>query len=195
MKPLFINLLIVLLSFPLTAQQETLVNGKIESGWYGGFFTKVGQLNGGTGVFMGGQGAWIINHKFGIGAKGYGIVNEVEADGLQNAKLEFGCYGGLIEYIISSDKLVHLTIQSMIGGGDVRYSIINYQNPQPEINYSGDGFFVMEPGIDLILNINKNFRLGAGVAYRLVSGVEYESLSNSDLNGVSAEILIKFGVF
>jgi hypothetical protein len=105
MKKIFI--LFILSSNILFAQEKTLFNGDFESGGYGGFFTKIGAINGGTGVFIGGQGAWIINHRFGLGAKGYGLVNEVTIEGQQNTKLKFGCWGGLLEYIIASDKLLH----------------------------------------------------------------------------------------
>jgi hypothetical protein len=197
MKKLIVLLLLLLSPSLLLAQEKTLFSGNIESGGYGGFFTKIGQINGGTGVFIGGQGAWIINHSFGIGAKGYGLVNEVAIEGQQNTKLKFGCWGGLLEYIISSDKLLHLNIHAMIGAGGVRYDIIDYQDQTPTnpINYSDDGLFVLEPGLDLILNVNKKFRIGIGAAYRVVSGVSYESLSNSDLSGISGQVVLKFGVF
>jgi len=195
MKKIVNLLLIVLLSFSVMAQEETLSSGKVEHGGYGAIFTQVGQINGKTGVFMGGQGAWLINHRIGIGGKGYALINPLEVNGEDNVKLEFGCWGGLIEYVIASDKLLHGNIHCMIGGGGVRYAIIDYNDPHPDIDYSEDGVFVMEPGADLILNIAKNFRLGIGVSYRIVSGVSYADLSNSDLNGFSGRIILKFGAF
>ena len=195
MKNLIMILLVLFLSYPLMAQEETLLSGEIESGGYGGPLLKIGQINGETGIFMGGQGGWIINHRLVLGGKGYGLVNDVKVEGSENLKLEFGCGGALLEYIIASNRLVHLSIQSMIGAGGVRYAVIDYEDDHDDIDYSDDSFFVLEPGINLILNVNKNFRIGAGVTYRYVNGVEYEGLSNSDLNGVSAQVLLKFGVF
>ena len=84
MKNLIIILLAVLLSYPAMAQDETLVSGKTESGGYGGPLCKMGQINGETGIFVGGQGGWIINHRFVLGGTGYGLVNDVEIEGLQN---------------------------------------------------------------------------------------------------------------
>jgi len=155
-----------------------------------------GQINGQTGIFVGGQGGWIINHTFVLGGRGYGLVNEVDVEGLQNIKLEFGCGGALLEYIIASDKLLHLGIQCMIGAGGVRHAVKDYTQDHDDIDYSSDdAFFVLEPGINLVLNITKYFRLSAGAEYRYVNGVEYEDLSDSDLSGVSVQILFKFGVF
>jgi hypothetical protein len=55
--------------------------------------------------------------------------------------------------------------------------------------------FVIEPGIDAEINIHKNFRIGLGVYYRIVSGVDYADLTNTDLNGISGQITLKFGAF
>lgn len=195
MKNLILILLVVLFSSPGIAQEQALLSGNIESGGYGAFFTKIGQINGEMGIFMGGQGAWIINHRIGIGGKAYGIINAAKIEGMENVKLDFGCWGGLLEYIVASDALIHLNIHSMIGGGVVRYDVINYQDDHPEIDYSEDGFFVVEPGIDAVLNINQKFRIGVGVTYRIVSGVDYEDLTDTDLNGISGHIILKFGAF
>jgi len=144
---------------------------------------------------LGGQAAWIINHRVGLGGKGYFLVNEVKAKELQNIKLEFGCWGGLVEYIIASDKRVHANINIMIGAGAVRYAVIDYQDDHSDIDHSDDGFFAMEPAVDLVLNVHKNIRIGIGAAYRIVNRVDYMDLSNSDLNGFSGEIVLMFGAF
>jgi len=103
--------------------------------------------------------------------------------------------GALLEYIISSDKLIHFSIQTLIGAGGVRYQIKDYDEDNDEVNYTDDAIFVMEPGINVFLNVNINFRIGAGLTYRYVNGVDYKNLTNSDLSGVSAQILFKFGEF
>ena len=149
------NILILFLFFStaniVLAQEETLLSGDIESGGYGALITKIGPIKGTTAVFMGAQAGWIINHRIGLGAKGYGMINVVEEQSLQNVKLEFGCWGGLLEYIIASDKLLHVNINTLIGAGTIKYSVIDYQDPSSPFSYSDDGFFVLEPGaIDYI---------------------------------------------
>ena len=196
MKNLIIILLVVILSYPTMAQDETLISGEVESGGYGAPIFKVGQITGTTGIFVGGQGGWIINHSFVLGGKGYGLANNVDIEGSQNLKLDFGCGGVLLEYIFSSEKLLHVGINTMIGAGGVCYAEKDYSNDyEKEVDYNSSSFFVLEPGINLDINVSSYFRIGAGVTYRYVSGVEYENLSNSDLSGVSAQILFKFGVF
>jgi hypothetical protein len=195
MKNLIIMLLVVILSYPAMAQDETLISGEVESGGYGAPIFKVGQINGTTGVFVGGQGGWIINHSFVLGGKGYGLANNVDIEGSQNLKLEFGCGGVLLEYIFSSDKLLHVGLNAMIGAGGARYVVKDYTNGYDDVNYTSSSFFVLEPGINLVLNVSSYFRIGAGATYRYVSGVEYEGLSNSNLSGATGEIVFKFGSF
>ena len=99
MKKLAIIISVALLSTTLMAQEKTLLGSEVSHGGYGAFFTKVGQVTGGTGVYIGGQGAWMINHRLGIGGKGYGIVNELAVPDLENIKLEFGCWGACLRLV------------------------------------------------------------------------------------------------
>jgi hypothetical protein len=195
MKKLSVLIVSALLSLTVMAQEKTLLNSELHNGGYGAFFTKIGVINGSTGVFMGGQGSWIINHKLAIGGKGYALISPLEVSGLNNVKMEFGCWGGLIEYIIASDKLIHLNVNTMIGAGGVRYSVKDYRYDHNQVDYTEDGVFVIEPGLDAELNIHKNFRIGLGVNYRMVSNVDYADLTDSDLSGFSAQITFKFGAF
>ena len=195
MKRLTVIMVAILLSVTVFAQEKTFFNGEMHNGGYGAFFTKAGTINGKTGVFMGGQGTWLINHKIGLGGKGYALISPFDVSGLDNIKMEFGCWGGVFEYVIASDQLIHVNINTMIGAGGVRYSVKNYQNDHSPIDYSEDAVFVVEPGIDAEFNIHKNFRIGIGAYYRFVSNVEYADLSNKDLSGFSAQLTLKFGAF
>ena len=195
MKKLALLITTVLLTLTATAQEETLLGGELSNGGYGAFLTKLGSINGSTGVYMGGQGAWVINHKLSIGGKGYALISPLEVPDLDNIKLEFGCWGGLFEYTIASDRLIHLNISTMIGAGGVRYSVKDYQYDHSPIDFSEDAVFVMEPGIDAEINIHKNFRIGLGLYYRYVTEIDYADLTSADLNGLSGQITFKFGKF
>jgi len=195
MKKLLLILFVVLFAYPLLAQEETVFSGKIESGGYGGPLMQTGQILDNTGFFLGGQGGWIINHRFVLGGKGYALINDIDIDGADNLILDFGCGGFMFEYIISSDKLVHYSIQSMIGFGGVRYDVKDASQDHDDLDYSEDGFFVLEPGGNIIVNLSKGLRLGAGASYRYVNGVDYGNLSNSDLSGASLHLFLKIGEF
>ena len=209
MKNFALILMIVLLSCPAIAQVKTLYNGEFESGWYGAPLFKVGQMDGKTGYFVGGQGGWIINHRFVLGGKGYMLVNPIEIEDLHNIVVGFGCGGVLVEYILASDKLFHFSIESMFGIGGVYNDIKVSERHHDPIDYTGDACFVLEPGINLMLNVTKNFRIGAGATYRFVNGADYdpgapyrhdngedfETISDSNLSGISAQFVLEFGVF
>ena len=209
MKYLVIFLLTVLSFDPITAQDETLFNDEIESGGYGGLICKIGQMNGNTGIFFGGQGGWIINHRLVLGGKGYILTHPMDIKNLQNISVGFACGGVLLEYIIASSKLLHFNIECMVGAGGVYNDVINYAQYHDPIDYTGDACLVLEPGLNLMLNVIKNFRIGVGATYRYVYGIDYdpgapyrniigndyENISDSDLSGVTVQIILKFGAF
>lgn len=118
-------------------------------------------------------------------------MEEISAD--KDLYLVFGYGGLLLEYIIASRKLVHFSVHSLIGAGGVSYREKDFDDG--DSNYDGDGFFVLEPGANLMLNVHKHVRIGVGGTYRYVSGVNYSGISNSDLSGVTAQLVFKFGSF
>lgn len=196
MKKYIILIFLAITSNLIIAQeQQTLVGTEIENGGYGALLFKVGSINSSTGFFVGTQGGWIINHKFVLGAMFNGLVNTVEIEGMENTKLRVDYGGVLLEYVFAPDNLIHFNVQSVIGGGGVYYEVIDYQNPSANVNYSPDSFFVWEPGANVIVNVTKNFRIGIGMTYRYVTGVQYENLSNSDLRGINGQFFLKFGKF
>ncbi len=178
------------------AQEETLIDGDIESGGFGGPALKITRINGEGAVLVGGRGGWIINHSFVLGGGGYGLANAISAKvpDLQNGfrHVDLG-YGGLeVEYIAASDRLVHLSFGLLVGGGGVRYKDENTM----EDHRSMDGFFVAEPSLTIDLNITRFFRLGAGASYRYVNGISSSGVtSDADLSGPSAMLILKFGKF
>ena len=116
---LLVAVFICVLSAPAFARDEVLVGGPIEHGG-GGPSLKVGPAMDKARFFIGGYGGWYINHTFMIGGGGYGLINEVKApvSGKQGEKLYFEMgYGGLVlEYVNKSHRLVHFTINTLLGG-------------------------------------------------------------------------------
>ena len=95
-----------------------------------------------------------------------------------------------MEYIHRSDNLIHWTIHTLLGGGSVALVEDNSNN-----RLESDNLFVVEPSLDVDLNITNWFRLGMGVSYRLVTGLDSDIVSNSDLSGVGGLLILKFGKF
>jgi hypothetical protein len=196
--------LLVMITLPGFAQdEETLLTGEITHGGFGGPVVKFTRFDGEFGVLVGGRGGWIINHSFSIGGGGYGLVNSIpgpaEVTSLTEPLLTVG-YGGFeMEYIRHSGKLVHSTVNLLIGGGGAGYhekmeEDWNFENDVHD-NPTWDSFFIVEPGIGVELNVSSFFRIDAGASYRFVSGIEKNDLTNADIGGPSAVLTFKFGKF
>lgn len=187
------------------AEESTLLGDlkDIESGGYGGPSVRFTQIDGEFSVMSGGEGAWIINHRYVLGGGGFGLANPgtiTEADATGDpitGKLEMGYGGGMVGVIIKSDALVHAAVDVLIGGGGMTTSGIA----------GDDVFFVVEPAAHAMLNVTSFFRFGVGVSYRFTRGAGYGGLEDPDkdpvygrlddsaLSGPSWGFVAKFGSF
>ena len=175
------------------ADEKTLLGDlkDVENGGYGGPAVRFTQINGDFAVLSGGQGGWIINHRFVLGGGGYGLANpgqvtEGDATGDPvSGELEMGYGGGMVGFIIASDALVHASVELLIGAGGM----------STNKHVKDDVFFVMEPAAHVMLNITDFFRMGAGVSYRYMHGATFGGLEDGDLDGASWGLVFKFGSF
>lgn len=227
MKRLAILTLVCLLAFAgETAAQDTLNarkqdemktvfgggDGKIDHGGYGALTFGYTTIDGESALLMGGRGGWLINHHFTLGLAGYGFFNNLEQ---QSDELEYkdymvaGGYGGLfLEAIIAPNYPVHLAIPLVIGAGGVSAydpSYWDYNSSSYYYDYNTSAFFVIEPGLEVELNIVKFFRLSLGANYRWTSNINLEysydvaeepyKLPTDILNGFTYHMTLKFGWF
>ncbi|MCK4252377.1 hypothetical protein KAX97_13090 [candidate division WOR-3 bacterium] len=177
---------------PKKKADETLISRKTTIGGFGGPVVKLSEMNDEFAVLVGGCGGLIINHAFIFGGGGYGLVNDIAVGGAPYPEYRFlnlGYGGLLLGYVNRSRRLVHLSIHSLIGGGGLCYRTGFYDN------WYSDAIFVIEPGIDLMMNITRHFRIGFGGSYRFINGVDLDGLSNDDVSGPSACLTFKFGKF
>ena len=172
------------LASPAPAPERTLISQGFESGGFGAAVVKFSQVDGEFALFVGGRGGWIINHTFVVGGGGYGLTNDIDTndDGVRD--LELG-YGGLeLEYVNSSDELIHFTAYLLIGGGGLSGTAVNEE-----------AVFVLEPALNGELNVTDYFRFHAGAGFRWVSGVDSPGVDGSDLSAFYAQVTLKFGTF
>ncbi len=195
LKKIMIGTMLFFFSMSLFGEyeEETLFQGEIAHGGFGGPVVKFTRVKDAFGMLVGGRGGWIVNHTLSLGGGGYGLVNEIAGPPTlpyRESRLGFG-YGGFeMEYIWHSGKLVHSTVMVLVGAGGVGY----YEGEDRE---NWDSFFIMEPSFQLELNVAPFFRIDLGAGYRFVTGVEKEKndLSNSDIGGPSLNLVFKFGRF
>jgi hypothetical protein len=192
---------LLLTALPALGQEETLVGGQdIEHGGYGALVVKSSKINNEFALLMGVRGGWIINHTFSLGLAGYGLVNNVHAlvQGPVGERFVNVGYGGLdLEFILDSDRLVHISFHSLIGAGGLgfRRAWDEDWNEGPFAAQHYNAFFIAEPAVNVDLNVTSWFRLSAGMSFRLISGVESSASSNHNLKGPSGMLTLRFGSF
>jgi len=116
---------------------------------------------------------------FGLGV--YGLVNSVKGSNTPTNDLsafDFW-YGGLtVDYTFFSDKLVHCSVNTLIGGGRVSPT-----------GHDSSNVFVATPGVSVMVNLTKQIEFGIGAGYRVVAGAD--SPSNSELSKPFASIFLR----
>jgi hypothetical protein len=177
-------------------------NGKSTHGGYGGLSINYSQIDGEDAILVGARGGWIINHGVMIGIGGYGFANDMNydktIDGYYDNYSLAGGYGGLIiEPIIGAKWPVHVTFPILIGAGGVALINNYYGEPNWDYYYSdeSDAFFVIEPGIEIEMNMVKFMRLAVGGYYRYTSDLYLSDTDSHVLDGFSVGLTMKFGKF
>lgn len=214
MKKTTITFCLLLLATCAFAQEEgemkTLFGngGAVSHGGYGGITTAYTNMDGRDAIMIGGRGAWLINHKIGIGLAGTGFLTESKVDAQLNGDRYqlAGGYGGLfLEYIVNPKSPVHVSFPLTIGAGGVSYLESNNSFSGNDFNTfeeDSQAFFVVEPGIEVELNLLRFMRIAFGASYRYTSDVSLNYSANNQaiigkdaLNGFSGGITLKFGKF
>lgn len=178
---------------------------KVSHGGYAAISVGYTQIDKQDVMTLGGRVAWVIDHHVAIGLDGKAFMNSVFIEGdfpntAENGLYLSGGYGGfLVEPIIAPNFPIHVSIPILIGGGgfvlndhtwhDYSY---NYDYYEP---YDWDSFFVVEPGVEVELNIVKFFRVAFGASYRLTSNLHISEIPKDMMNGFSGNVTLKFGKF
>ncbi len=182
-----------------TEDQETLF-GDFHINNSGGFIApalRLSAINGDFASFLGGYGGWFVNKKFMIGAGGFGLVNNLpvaESDRIvPNLDLHYDMgYGGfMFEYVLNSDRILHLMGNFLVGGGSIEQDF----EGKGDFKETRSGFFVFEPGAHLEVNVAPFFRVAGGITYRLVSGSDTMGIQDRDLSSMGLALSLKFGSF
>jgi hypothetical protein len=154
---------------------------------------KLNSIQEDIGTLIGFYGGALINRTFLVGIAGG--VN------LGHPRVNYGYFGGIGQFILKPENLLHFSGQLVLAYGSTK----DYENPKSGLldnfwNISGAHFFMMEPGLNLELNLSKKLTLVTGVSYRYVSGlnendenVSITHVTNKDLSGLNFNIGLKFG--
>ncbi|MCF8368869.1 MAG: hypothetical protein K9G76_07480 [Bacteroidales bacterium] len=213
MKKTAILFMLFFFTIGLFAQEENKNNQEyrtlfgsenISHGGWGGLSVNYTQIGGADAILVGAKGGWLINHGVTIGIGGYGISNNLYYDKKIDDKYDeyqmAGGYGGLlIEPIIGAKWPVHVSIPILIGAGGVAYINNYWSSYDNDFNSTytedADAFFVLEPGIEVELNMIKFMRLSIGGYYRITSDLNLADTKPNVLDGFSVGMNLKFGKF
>jgi hypothetical protein len=182
-------------------KQVVLDINKIEHGGYLALINQTTKINGNLSNLAGGKAAWIINHSISLGGAGYGLTYPTDRDEFTGSpyegidtKIGLGFGGVLVEYFFWPLSIVTLAPGIMVGGGGLAF----YNPAEEEDEDQGnppDTFFIAMPELNVYINVTEYVRIGAGISYRFVNGVNHEGLSDSDIEGFSFSIVAAAGFF
>ncbi|ULQ53446.1 hypothetical protein [Flavihumibacter fluvii] len=195
-----------MLSLPVSAQEnQTIFNsaGIKHSSGYGAVSNKFTTINGYFANMPEVYGGWFINRSFMIGLEGAATTNYIpvplDKQDWNGTKMtyQYGQFGLMMEYVIASDRKVHLNLNLMTGTGFLlQYDRDDFSDWHFEDHDVNTHFFlVLEPGAQLEFNFLKWMRFSPGVSYRRVFNSQASGLSDNDLSGFSGNLTLKFGRF
>jgi hypothetical protein len=171
---------------------------KIRVGGFGAPTVKFTTFDDQLGILLGGYAGVMLNSKLMLGAGAYALVNNIEAPrtNLADPTLYWNMYytGFVPEYTIKSNKLFHMAVGGLIGGGGVMKNQ-RFKAGEESENFDHSGFFVGEPHVNFEMNITSYLRLAIGGSYRFVSGSNTTGITDEKLSGPAAHFTIKAGRF
>ena len=204
MRRLALYCIIYSITFPVIAEEtETFLREKLEIKGFGSPIVKLTKVHNEFDLMIGARGAVLLNRALAIGIGGYSLASSIHvSDPQSNFEMEYA--GLILEFVFPSDKLVHLSASTLIGWGNLNNAANRnwmydpyYDDSRYYANYNlvDDSFMVIEPELDFELNMTTFFRLGLGISYRYISGVDLMPLTNADLKGLATVFTFKVGKF
>ena len=204
-----ISFIIIIFCVTLYGQEEmkTLFGKSSVSPVWGHYLSgdiKITQFIGDFQPYVGVKGALIVNHKYAFGFTGGGFTepNTFTGPGYEGSITDIqpvAAYGGLyLDYFIYLNSPVMISFPTTVGVGGI---LLFQDDINPVLQTSEKRFiegtpcFVIEPSINADINLLKSLRLGLGIGYRLVSGVDLNRLDNSDFSGLMFNISLNAGLF
>lgn len=194
------------------------VGGEIQYGMLAGQFTPMAGVSGMV----------HINKKFGIGAAAYSTLAENFAPTSLNASKALALntmYGGVkLEFTPKPDAKVHVSFPLLVGMGMAEVDSVNslekrdhdrYDGPATGLEYerkdhdhhgnSGTDYFVIQPGVNLEINLIRYVKFTLGASYRIIPTVShdnaattvsaYPALTGSQLSGLNVTAGLRIGLF
>jgi hypothetical protein len=153
---------------------------------------KINSIQGQTGTLIGFYGGALFNRTLLLGISGG--VN------LSHPTVNYGYFGGVAQVITYPGNMMHLSGQVLLAYGSTK----DYEDPKEGVldnfwNISGENFFIVEPGLNVEVNLSSRVIFVAGASYRIVTGIDQNNenlyvthVTNEDMSGINFNIGLKF---
>jgi len=184
---------------------QTVFKGGKATGGFGAITNKFTSIDGKFANLAGVYGGVYVNHKFLLGFSAAGLTNEIpvpiqySADPLRDMSYGYGQFGLMTEYVLNSDRTVHIAFSLFSGAGfTLQYERHGWEDndfDHEDYAKNDDWFFVAEPGVQVEVNLLKWMRFCPGVSYRAAFGSNTRGLSDNALSDISYNATLKFGRF
>ncbi len=177
---------------------RTLIEKSDDIGGYGGLSVLYSQIDAKDAFVFGARGGLIMGHIFTLGIAGTGFINDSHLDNTLDRNVSLaGGYGGMFfEPIIFPKFPVHISVPVLIGIGGVAYTSVEVREWENDYFVEdSETFLVVEPGIEMEMNLTRFFRFSMGAYYRYTSEIELLNTDKDVLNGFSFGVNFKFGKF
>lgn len=199
---LTVGLCMVMLTFSKAQDVQTIFKGHASG--YGAITNKFTTIRGDFANISGVYGGVYLNHQFLLGLEVAASTNDIKVPAEFSAlpgrtlSYQYGQFGMVNEYALGSNKAVHAVFHLFYGAGFT----LQYNRNQWDNNYYEDmgahdenWFFVIEPGVQLEMNLFKWMRFSPGVSYRSTHGSDAKGMADSDLRDFTYSATLKFGKF
>ena len=180
---------------------STLFGNMRVTGGYGGLTFAGSRMLGQQAALAGGRGGVVLGHHVTIGLAGYGealdldVPNNMGHEGTTFLGMGYG--GLLLEYIVMPRQVVHFSGEVLIGGGGFGFGDVTQtqDGAEPDVQFrdEGRGFGVIEPGLNVGVNVTRWMRILGGASYRFVTDFNDFGVEDEDLEGMSYRLSLLFG--
>lgn len=189
---------------------QTIFNGEHgHHGGYGAVSNKFTTIGGDFANMVEIYGGWFIHKKLLLGFGGGATTNDLpvayehRVNPNVETSYEYGQFGLMTEYVVASDRAVHVSFSLLSGAGfTTQYDRHTWDDWDADDFLDHDierhdtqWFFVAEPGVQVELNIFKWMRFCPGVSYRFTQRADGKGIDDDDLRGASVALTLKFGAF
>jgi len=173
-------------------QMQTLFGYDSKITGYGALDTRFSLVNGKESVIIGGHGGVIFNSYFYLGLGAYGLVTtqNIATDPFgASLDMQMGYTGLMLAMNVMPKKVVHFSIPLFVGVGNI---VMEKENARLE----NSPFIIIEPGLQLEVNLVRFMKIGLGGSYRMVRGSSLNNdITDASLSDWSGNFSLIFGKF